>query len=62
LEDKKTSIRLSVVPSATRPIMMRWDGRGLLWKRESGSVDRLIEYSVAVCSEALREYGILRHH
>ena len=62
LDDKKASIRLSVVPSATRPVMMRWDGRGLLWKRESGSVDRLIEYSVAVCSEALREHGILRHH
>jgi hypothetical protein len=41
--------------------MMRWgkDNRGLLWKREAGSVDRFIEYSVAICSLGLRQENIL---
>ena len=41
--------------------MMRWGNRGLLWKRESGSVDRMIEYSIALCSESLKEHDLLRH-
>jgi len=51
-----------VFPSATRPTLIRWgrDKRGLLWKRESGSVDRMMECSIAICSEALREHGILQ--
>ena len=56
-------VKIVTFPSATNPIMMRWgkDKRGLLWKRESGSVDRMIEYSISICSEALKEFGILQH-
>ena len=45
LQSVKNTIQFRVFPSATRPIMMRWgrDNRGLLWKREAGSVDRFIE-------------------
>ena len=54
-----TQVTFRQIPSATRPTMMIWDGKGLLWKRESGSVDRMIEYSIAFCSEALLDAGIL---
>ena len=56
------TVTQSVFPSATRPTLIRWgrDKRGLLWKRESGSVDRMMECSIAICSEALREHGILQ--
>lgn len=59
----KHTITIKSMPSATAPLLMRWGSppKGLLWKRESGSVDRMIEYSIALCSEALRESGILAY-
>lgn len=58
-----TSLTMSIFPSATKPKLMRWgrDKRGILWKQESGYVDRMIEYSIAVCSEGLQECGILQN-
>ena len=59
----QTPVSQSILPSATRPRLIRWGNpsHGLLWKRESGSVDRIVEYSIALCSESLKECGILTH-
>jgi hypothetical protein len=59
----KPPVSFAILPSATRPRLMRWGhpSHGLLWKRESGSVDRIIEYSISLCSEGLKESGILQH-
>lgn len=57
-----SKVRISRFPSATNPILVRWgdDNKGILWKQETGSVDRMIEYSIAICSESLCEFGILQ--
>lgn len=50
------------VPSATKPkLLLCPDGKGILWKRETGSVDAMIEYSTAVCFNGLKQAGLLKY-
>lgn len=62
LNTPRQRMTIQTFPSATRPLLMRWgvDRRGILWKRESGYVDRMIEYSIAFISESLYEFGMLQ--